>query len=98
MAKEHAMTPRHDGDASLRRTLPVVALIALALAAAGTLLTQQRPAAHALAQDAASPPPASAGRAGAPAEPLLDHSVVERLERIDEPDMTGASIGAFGPL
>lgn len=31
------------------------------------------------------------------AAPLIDHSVVESKSLLDEPDMTGASIGAYGP-
>lgn len=91
------MTPSHDCGATLRRALPTLALVALALTAAGTLLTGQQPAARDTALDVASLPPTSAGRAGAAAEPLLDHSVVERLDLLDEPDMTGASIGAYSP-
>lgn len=91
------MTPRQDTDAAVRRTLPALVLIVLALAAAGMVWTGQRPAEREVAPDVASLPPTSAGPAGATAAPLLDHSVVERLDPLDEPDMTGASIGTFGP-
>lgn len=83
----NALTRRHVGV--------IAALVVTALAAALVLATDPTSNASVAAGPAESPhalagPPAAA-------EPRLDHSVVESESAADAPDMTGASIGTYGP-
>jgi hypothetical protein len=54
------------------------------------------PASADSATDYSALAPTGAGPRAA-AAPAIDHSVVESKQLADEPDMTGASIGAYGP-
>lgn len=82
----------------LRYTLPLLAVILLAALATALMWTQQRSTGAAVevastAAEVARAPPGPAGRLPGP----IDHSVVEQHSLPDEPEMTGASIGAYRP-
>jgi hypothetical protein len=93
-----------------RWALPIVAGAAFVVAA--TLLTRQAGSAlppgtesdpallHPTMVDASTDisalPATGAGKAAGAAH-FIDHSVVESKSLVDEPDMTGASIGLYGP-
>ncbi len=85
--------PRRRWADRLRHSLPLLAVILLAALATSLLWTQRRPAT--MAVELASAPAEPAGRADGRLAGPIDHSVVEQRGLLDEPEMTGASIGAY---
>ncbi len=79
-----------------RRALPMLAIAALLGLAAAMGWLSSRPSGQGAGQGHPAPhlpmpvQPAISGS-------LIDHSVVESIKGSDEPDMTGASIGTYGP-
>lgn len=88
-------TPRRRPWADrLRHTLPLLAVILLAALATSAMWTQRRSAV--VPVELASAPAEPAGRPDSSLPRSIDHSVAEQRSLPDEPDMTGASIGAYG--
>ncbi len=79
-----------------QRALPTLAVVALLGLAAGMGWLSSRPAIEGGVRGPSGtqlPMPVRPAISGS----LIDHSVVESIKGSDEPDMTGASIGAYGP-
>jgi hypothetical protein len=88
-ARRTTASPRGRGHSRIWLPLTVATFVAIsaAIVLAGGIPTDL---------DAASQPTRDASSGAGPLS-LMDHSIVKSTALADEPDMTGASIGAYGP-